>query len=425
MAEPAGPPVGTLLDLDVGAAAHGGSCVARLRTDAGSTGRVVFVRHTLPGERVRARVTEDRGSYLFADALEVLQASPDRVAPPCPYAGPGRCGGCDWQHAAGPAQRALKRDVVCEQFRRLAGIDVSALLPEVHELPGGLLGWRTRTVYAVDADGRPGLRRHRSHQIEHLDRCLIGAPGVGDSGVLAERWPGLIGVEVARGSDGAIATLAHRPGAGRHPRGRRPPDRVEGLDGPRTLRHHVLGHEFRVAAGGFWQVHPAGVDAFTTAVLTALQPAPGERVLDLYAGAGALSAALAAAVGRTGSVLGIEVNRQAVEDAAGNLADLPQARVQRARVSAATLAEVPHPVDLVVLDPPRAGAGRAVMDAIIGLLPRAVGYVACDPAALARDVSTARQAGWRLTSLSAFDAFPMTAHVECIAALEPDPEAPR
>jgi tRNA/tmRNA/rRNA uracil-C5-methylase (TrmA/RlmC/RlmD family) len=419
VAEPARLPVGTLLELDIGAAAHGGSCVARHREPASSSGRVVFVRHTLPGERVRARVTEDRGGYVFADAVDIVRASPDRVRPPCPYAGPGRCGGCDWQHAAGPAQRALKRDIVCEQFRRLAGIDVGALLPEVRALPGGLRGWRTRTVYAVDADGRPGLRRHRSHEVEHVDRCLIGAPGVGDAAVLAERWPGLIGIEVARGDDGATATLAHRPGPARQARGRRPPDRIERVDGPRTLRHQVLEHEFRVAAEGFWQVHPAAAQVFATAVLAALQPAPGERVLDLYAGAGALTAGLAAAVGRTGSVIGIEANQRAVADAARNLADLPQAQVRRARVSAATLADLPGPVDLVVLDPPRAGAGREVLSAIVGLRPRAVGYVACDPATLARDVATARQAGWRLTSLSAFDAFPMTAHVECVAALEP------
>lgn len=412
-----GPLLGRVLELDVGAVAAGGACVARHES------RVGFVRHALPGERVVAWVTEDRGgAYFFADAVEILVASPDRVSAPCPYAGPGRCGGCDWQHVAGPAQRELKAQVIRDQFRKLAGLDVSDLLAEVTELPGGLLGWRTRNLYAVDADGRPGLRRHRSHEIEYVDRCSLGAPGVGNSPVLAERWPGLTGVEVARGADGAIAVLGHRPGPGRQPRGRRPPDRVELRAGPPTLRHELAGRAFEVAADRFWQVHPAAADAFADALMKALRPEPGERVLDLYAGAGALTAVLAGAVGPAGAVVGIEANRQAVADAAANLADLPHAQVRRGRVTAAAVASAAAAtgrVDLVVLDPPRAGAGREVMSALLGLRPRAVGYVACDPAALARDVATARQAGWRLTSLAGFDAFPMTAHVECVAALTP------
>src|SRR5581483_9393054 len=123
-------------------------------------------------------------------------------------------------HASGPAQRAIKREVILDQFRRLAQVDVGGLLPGVRELPGGLLGWRTRNLYAVDADGRPGLRRHRSHEVVHLERCWIGAPGVGDAPVLAGTWPGLTGVEVARGDDRTIAVLAHRPGGGRQARGR-------------------------------------------------------------------------------------------------------------------------------------------------------------------------------------------------------------
>ena len=418
-AGPAGPvPVGAQLELTIGAPAHGGSCIAR------HEGRVVFVRHALPGERVRARVTRDRGAYLFADAVEVLDASPDRVEPPCPYARPGRCGGCDWQHASGPAQRALKAEVIRDQFRRIARLDVADLLDEVRELPGGLLGWRTRNVYAVDADGRPGLHRHASHEIEHVDRCLLGAPGVGDSPVLAQTWRGYTGVEAVVGDDGVTTILGHRPGPGRQARGRRPPDRVDVLDGPDPVHRHLHGRDFPVAAAGFWQVHPAAAPAFADAVRAGLAPRPGERVLDLFAGAGALTGALAEAVGADGWVCGAEADRRAVADAAAALVDLPQAEVVRSRVTPETVAALAArapggTVDLVVLDPPRAGAGRAVLVAVLALRPRAVGYVACDPAALARDVATAREAGWTLTSLAAFDAFPMTHHVECVAALAP------
>lgn len=411
-----------LIELEVGAPAHGGYCVAR------HEGRVVFVRHALPGERVRAAITEERDSFCRADAIEVLRAAAGRVTPPCPHAGPGRCGGCDWQHADAATQRELKAAVVREQFARLAGLQVSDLLTGVEPLPGGegLLGWRTRISYAVDRAGRPGLHRHRSRELELLDACPLGAPGVGDSAALARTWPGLTGIEAVRGDDAEPALLGHRPGPGRQARGRRPPDRTEVLDGPGRLRHQVGQRTFEVAAAGFWQVHPAAAATFAAAVVEAARPEPGEACLDLYAGAGLLTAALADAVGPAGRVTGVESSAPAVEDAAANLADVPWAQVRRGRVDAALLAGLGERPDVIVLDPPRAGAGREVMTALLALAPRAVVYVACDPAALARDVATALGHGWQLRGLRAFDAFPMTHHVECVAHLEPgDPAVPR
>jgi tRNA/tmRNA/rRNA uracil-C5-methylase (TrmA/RlmC/RlmD family) len=395
---------GDLVRLRVGAPAHGGHCVAR-----DPDGRVVFVRHALPGELVLARVTEHSGSFRRADAVEVLEPSPERVCPPCPHAGPGRCGGCDWQHASGPAQRSVKAAVVREQLARLAGLDIPVA---VEELPGGLLGWRTRIQFAIGPDGTVGLRRHRLHEVEPVAACPLGRPGVGRA---PAGRAGLTGIELVQGDGGAVTLLGRSPGPGRAARGRRPPDRVERLDGPARLRHTVAERSFEVDAAGFWQVHPHAAEALAAALLDLLCPRPGERVLDLYAGAGLFTALLAEAVGPGGTVLGVEAARRAVADAAANLADLPQARIVRARVTP----DVIEDADLVVLDPPRSGAGREVMTAVLGRRPRAVGYVACDPAALARDVRVALDAGWRLARLRAFDAFPMTHHVECIALLVP------
>jgi tRNA/tmRNA/rRNA uracil-C5-methylase (TrmA/RlmC/RlmD family) len=416
--------VGSVLELEVGAVAHGGSCVAR------TGGRVVFVRHALPGERVRAVVTEDKGgSYLRADATEILAAHPDRVVAPCPFAGPGRCGGCDWQHASGALQRRLKADVIGEQFRRLAGLDVGELLAEVAELPGGLLGWRTRITYAVAEDGSLGLHKHRSSGIQRIDRCLIGADGVGDSQVLEQTWRSVTGVEVVRGVDGVLTVLEHRPGHGRHARGRRPPDRATVVSGPAQVEVEVVGQPMTVSAGGFWQVHPAAADAYAATVLDLLRPEPGESVLELFSGAGALTIALADAVGATGRVVAVESNAAAVADAARNLAARPQVAVHRARVDGDVISALVADMagerpgepaaDLVVLDPPRAGVGAQVMTRLLECAPRAVAYVSCDPATLARDVRTALDAGWQLAQLRSFDAFPMTAHIECIALLTP------
>ncbi|MDP9407352.1 MAG: TRAM domain-containing protein, partial [Actinomycetota bacterium] len=216
-----GPLLGAELELEVGPVAHGGSCVAR------HEGRVVFVRHTLPGERVRVRVTEDGGgSFVRADAVEVLRASPDRVERPCEQSGPGKCGGCDFQHVAVPAQRALKAAVVREQLSRLAGLDVPV---EVEALPGPTgeregLDWRTRMGFAVRPDGVAGLHQHRSDEVYALDHCPIAAPAVEEVGVLRRRWPGVSAVEVeAGGARGRVVVVT--------PRGRRTPA-LPALDAP-------------------------------------------------------------------------------------------------------------------------------------------------------------------------------------------------
>jgi tRNA/tmRNA/rRNA uracil-C5-methylase (TrmA/RlmC/RlmD family) len=384
--------------LDVGAVAPGGHCVAR--TDAG---QVVFVRHALPGERVLAEVTEEHRGFLRADAVQVVAASPDRVAPPCPYA--GTCGGCDFQHVAPAAQRELKAAVVREQLTRLAGLseaEVTALRVRVEELPGGPLGWRSRVRYTVDATGRAGLLAHRSHQVVPVDRCRIAHPAIQALPVTSTDWPDDDHVTAVASSGGEVAVFGdHGGGEGDHV-------------GGELVREVALGRDWLVDVAGFWQVHPAAPDALAGAVLELLEPKPGERAWDLYGGAGLFAAALAGAVGPTGAVTLVESDRVSVAAARRNLADLPGVDVVR---SAVLRFRPLYPPDLVVLDPPRAGAGAAVVRTLVRAAPRAVAYVACDPASFARDVATFRAAGWRLAALRAFDAFPMTHHVELVGLL--------
>jgi tRNA/tmRNA/rRNA uracil-C5-methylase (TrmA/RlmC/RlmD family) len=399
---PAGPLLGEQVELVVGPVAHGGHCVAR------HEGRVVFVRHALPGERVLALVTEDRGgSYCRADAVEVLDPAPGRVPPPCPHAGPGRCGGCDWQHASGPTQRELKAAVVREQLARLAGLPEVDV--EVAPLPGGLLGWRTRLRFAVTADGRTGLHRHRSADLEPVTECPLGTDEVAATGAGRREWPGAEAVQVvaSTGGDRAVVVV--------------PADRAAqpALIGAGAVRERAAGREWTVAATGFWQVHPAAADALAGCVLELLAPRPGEAVLDLYAGAGLFAGALAGRVGPHGTVVAVEADPVAAADAAANLADLPWVEVHRLRVTPALVDRLGVRPDLVVLDPPRSGAGPELIAALLAAGPRAVGYVACDPAGLARDLRAVADAGYRLAALRAFDLFPMTHHVECVALLEP------
>ncbi|MBE1876839.1 class I SAM-dependent RNA methyltransferase [Myceligenerans pegani] len=452
------PGVGELLELEIGPVAHGGHCVAR------HEGRVVFVRHTLPGERVRARVTSTGSRFWRADAVEVLEPSPDRVDPAWPAAGPGGVGGGELSHVALPAQRRWKADVVAGQLRRIARYDGPLLDGlTVEAAPGddaaAGLGYRTRIDLVADDGGRLGMHRFRSHDVVALDALPAGmplaTPGVAElaaaEDVFERRWKPGTRVELVApaGPDGADATATggeaqglvlvdgepwHRGRVDSRPNARRAVKesmtvRLPGAEDATTFT-------YRVSAAGFWQVHRAAPGLLAQAVLDAAGDVAGATVLDLYSGAGLFTLPLAAAVREGGTVVAVEGDDGAVRDARRNAHGLDQVRLLTGDVAEvlAGRGEAPArgraaepdagggPVhgraDVVVLDPPRAGAKRDVVAAIADRDPARVVYVACDPAALARDVGYFAQAGYHLTSLRAFDVFPHTHHVEAVAVLE-------
>ncbi|HEX5595649.1 MAG TPA: TRAM domain-containing protein [Micromonosporaceae bacterium] len=405
------------VELTVGPVAHGGHCVARL------DGQVVFVRHALPGERVVAEITEVHRGYLRADAVAVLEASADRVEAPCPHAGPNGCGGCDLQHVAPAAQREWKATVVREQLSRLAGLtpdEVADLGLRVQALPGGPLGWRSRMRYAVDAAGRVGLRKHRLHEVVPIDRCRIAHPAIQELPLSFDdrRWPDIEAVEAVASTGGDVVVRGVAASG------------VRLVQGPETVREVAVGRDWRLPAEAFWQIHPAAADTLVAAVLELLDPRPGESAWDLYGGAGLFAAALAERVGPAGHVTLVESAPLGVAAARDNLRDLPQAEIVAAEVERALrtgpeqkgrkpVRRLAAPVDLVVLDPPRSGAGGRVVRRLVDSGARAIAYVACDPAAFARDVRAFRENGWRLAAVRCYDLFPMTHHVECVGLLVP------
>jgi tRNA/tmRNA/rRNA uracil-C5-methylase (TrmA/RlmC/RlmD family) len=308
------------------------------------------------------------------------------------------------------AQAELKAAVVREQLVRLGGMSAAEVADvRVRAVDGRAdgTGWRTRVRYTVDSTGRAGLLKHRSHEVVPVDRCLIAHPAVGAAPVLDRTWPDADAVEVVASATGEVTVLSHRAG------------RPTLVSGPPAVVERAVGREWTVPAGTFWQVHPAAADTLADAVLAMLDPRPGERAWDLYGGVGLFAAALAARLAPGGGVTLVEGDAHAAAAARRNV---PGATVVRSDVERAvferTLPRLPDP-DIVVLDPPRSGAGRRVVRALVDRAPRAVAYVACDPAALARDVRTFRDAGWRLAGLTGYDLFPMTHHVECIARLLP------
>lgn len=357
--------------------AHGGHVIAH------HAGWTVFVRHCLPGELVRVQVTEVTRRILRADAIEVLRPAPGRTEPPCRWSGPGGCGGCDFQHVTLPHQRELKTDVLITsltRFAHLAADDPVVMGAEVEELPGfeDGQGWMSRVRWASDEHGDVGLRRHRSHDIVPVDRCLIAAD------------------DVAVPDGRSVATV----------------DR------------HVRHRHWRTSADSFWQVHPALPEALVETVLDFGRPQPGETWWDLYAGVGLFAAFLAEAVDEGGCVDAVEQADAAIPAARAALSDLPQVSIRHADAAAWVARAAGGVVHGIVLDPPRSGAGQELMARLTARRPRRIVYIACDPVALARDVDAAAAGGYRLTRLRSFDAFPMTHHFETVALLEPDPDQP-
>ena len=386
---------GDVIELRIERVANGGFCIGR------HNGQAVFVRHSLPGELVTAEITEINKRFLRADVVDVLEANPARVTPKCTYA--GVCGGCDWQHARLEYQRELKSAVVIEQLSHLAGLKTLNDRPidefQVEALPGETDGlhWRTRNRYSKIGDIGLGMRMARSHSVVEIDNCEIAVAGSVD---LALSVLHLSGDEVstAMSSTGQHVVVDKRGGP--------------------WLEERVIDRKWRIHAGSFWQVHKDAPATFVSRVREFSSLRAGDSLLDLYAGSGLFAANLTEDVGESGTVVAVESSVDAVRDARRSCSDLPQLELVTADV-ARWVTNCDERFTVVVLDPPRAGAGLNVINRVAQIAQKAIVYVACDPSALGRDTKYLAEAGWTLQRIVAYDAFPMTSHVECIARFVP------
>ncbi|MDF1479127.1 class I SAM-dependent RNA methyltransferase [Leifsonia sp. H3M29-4] len=403
--------VGREVEIDVTNIAHGGIAVAR------HEGRVVFVTDAIPGERVVARIADDRKKAFWrADTVRVIEPSEHRIphiwsAASLERDPADRAGGAEFGHIELAHQRELKRRVLTEALQRMAGLEREVV---VEALPGDQArsgtGWRTRVRLHVDESGRLGPFAARSHRVIPVADLPLATEALAAGAPLGERFAGEEHVDVLAPSTGGVRLIV-------------------GKQKPTTITELVGDREFRLADAGFWQVHREAAATLTRAVQEAIDPArfdPLAYNLDLYGGVGLLAAAVADRFGPTTRITTVESDAVATDYAADNLAEWLGARAETGRVErwVRDLAATATPGDrtrlgaaTVVLDPPRSGAGREVVDALAALAPAQIVYVACDPVALARDIALFAGHGFVLSDLRAFDLFPNTHHVEAVATL--------
>ncbi|OBH55453.1 class I SAM-dependent RNA methyltransferase [Mycobacterium sp. E2479] len=387
------------LTLTTDAPANGGSCVAH------HEGRVVFVRYALPRERVRVRVTADRGSYWHAEVIEVIDPAAGRITSLCPIAGVGGAGCCDLAFAAPEVARTLKAEIVANQLERLGGHRWSGEAePLADSAP---TGWRTRVRLGVGPDRRPGFHRYHSEELVSDLRCAQLAGGMLDR--IAEiDWPPGAQLHVAVDDDGVrhvVRTLRQ---------GRQTATKV--VEGRYEAVQRVAGRSWQVPVTAFWQAHRDAANVYSELVADWAQPAAGMRAWDLYGGAGVFAAVLGAAVGHSGRVLSVDTSRASTRAARATLADLTQVHIVTDSVRRALTAQRGR-ADVAVLDPPRAGAGREVIDLLAAAdVPRVV-HIGCEAASFARDIGIYRGHGYTVEKIKVFDAFPLTHHSECVALL--------
>lgn len=401
--------------------AHGGACVGRA-----ADGKTIFARFGLPSEKVAVEITRTRSTYLRGDVVEVLASpSPHRVAHPWPQAGPLGVGGADLGHVEFSYQSAWKTDVLRQMIRRIGGVSLAAHLdevgiePVVHPLASdeATSGWRSRTriEMVADADLRPAMHREGTHDTVALDSMPLAVEEIDGLDVFSGAWsswlrPGARIRAVAPSGSEPLLLIGKRPYW------------APGLQANQYVREDVVVdgalYSYRVRASGFWQVHREGAETLTRCVLDAAAPKAGEKVLELYSGAGLFTQPLAIAVGEAGQVAAYEGSRHAVEDSRANLRDFPWARCSTATIDASLARRaLESEPNLVVADPPRAGLGIELATTLAMSKAERILLVSCDPAAMARDVAAMVSAGRQVRSLTAIDIFPNTHHVEAVILL--------
>jgi tRNA/tmRNA/rRNA uracil-C5-methylase (TrmA/RlmC/RlmD family) len=381
---------GQIIRVTIEKVAHGGHFIAR------HEGAVIFVRHGLPGEVVDVAITSVGPSFNRGDVVAVIEPSPDRVEAPCRYANRNGCGGCDFQHVEISAQRKLKEDVITEQFARIAKMDIRVQVEEV----SSSLGWRTQATIGSDKKGKAGFYASRTNTIMAIDDCLVLHPAIGYPKIQSQNWDPGARIQVSTSTEGSSRLIAG-----------------EVAQGEPIQNYIVNGKSYQVSPDSFWQSNVNAPKVLVDCVSEFAGTGSGDHVLDLYGGVGLFALQLHESIGAGGRIDLVEGSKSATADAAVNFAGKENVNIHTGDVE--KILPRFSRADVVILDPPRDGAKKNVIASLVACKPRAIVYVACDPAALARDSALLRDANYTLEKIRAFDLFPMTHHIECVALFTP------
>ena len=382
--------IGDIVTLNIGKIVHGGHFIAR------HNNQVVFVRHGISGEIANVKITSINSKLAFGDAIEILKTSKDRVKSPCKYSKPGGCGGCDFQHISPEIQKNLKKIIIQDQFNRIAKIDINPEVISTEPLTG--LNWRSRLDLAISNNGKTGLYSHRSNEIIEIDECLIAVEQINKSKVFSKYWNTSDRLSISVSSENELNVNQ----AGKN---------ILGSD---ELKEVVDDNTYTISPKSFWQSHKNAPRLLLQQVRKYAKIKLGDRICDLYGGAGLFTAPMAKLTGEAGEVHLIERDNDCIKDAKKMFKTKKNIIIHHGKVEQ-KLGKIKN-IDIIILDPPRNGAGKQVIHQIIDKKPKSIVYVSCDPTSLARDTKILIDNNYTLSNVLGLDLFPMTHHIECIAS---------
>ena len=384
--------IGEILTLDIGNIANGGHFVAR------HDNQIIFVRHAISGETAKVKVTAINSRFAFGDAVEILKPSKDRISPPCKYSHPEGCGGCDFQHINYNVQSDLKKEVLKDQFKRITKIDI---LPEIITAnPFNGLHWRSRLNLAISENKKVGLRAHKSNNVIEIDECLIALKEINKSDIFIANWDSKENLNISCSSTNQINISQFN----------------KSIIGPDKLTENVDKNEYTISPKSFWQSHINAPSLLLQQVIKDADIQQDQIVCDLYGGVGLFTLPISKLIGKNGQIHLIEMNDTCIEDANIMFEHIDNIYIHHGTVEQ-KLGSVKK-IDTIILDPPRNGVSKQVINQIIEKKPNTIIYVSCNPSTLARDSKILLDNKYSLSNIVGFDLFPMTHHIESVAAFK-------
>ena len=384
--------IGEILTLDIGNIANGGHFVAR------HDNQIIFVRHAISGETAKVKVTAINSRFAFGDAVEILKPSKDRISPPCKYSHPEGCGGCDFQHINYNVQSDLKKEVLKDQFKRITKIDI---LPEIITAnPSNGLHWRSRLNLAISENKKVGLRAHKSNNVIEIDECLIALKEINKSDIFSANWDSKENLNISCSSTNQINISQVN----------------KSIIGPDKLTENVDKNEYTISPKSFWQSHINAPSLLLQQVIKDADIQQDQIVCDLYGGVGLFTLPISKLIGKNGQIHLIEMNDTCIEDANIMFEHIDNIYIHHGTVEQ-KLGSVKK-IDTIILDPPRNGVSKQVINQMIEKKPNTIIYVSCNPSTLARDSKILLDNKYSLSNIVGLDLFPMTHHLESVASFK-------